>query len=394
MRRIIFLLILDVILSGGVAIWLYFTRGEEAAIFTGLSILIAGSPICLVLAERLPIFLTRRKLAELNVKLNNPDALKFLSEVNIVALPFNRILTCGEFFITDLAPDGLAQSALLTMAASAERDAQNVLGRTIFDTAERRGLNLQRTTEFRELPGRGVEARVEGTLIRVGNPAWLESLGVSISIRLRTKIDQLLVKGKTTLVVSTGRAARGVIALRDELNTDVKKFLGALKRENLETLLLTALPKKLATRPAKDFLISHVRTNLTPEGKSREVQIFRAKGNHVAVIGNDFHDLPALMCADASFLLAGGSLQPSDDVKLDFEIPTLESFLPVRKVALKVVGVLKFNRWIALASWIILLPLAIMSALEKSPVPFSPITAAVGVIICAAIIFLNSLRTK
>lgn len=381
-------------LSCGVAAWLYFTRGEEAALMTGLSFLIAGSPICLILAERFPVYLTRKKLSALGVKLNNCAALKFLAEINMVALPFNRILTCGEFFVTDLAPDGIAQTSLLTMAASAERDAQNVLGRTIYDTAARRQLPLQRATEFRELPGRGVEARVEGTLIRVGNPAWLENLGVSISIRLRTRIDQLLVKGKTTLVVSTGKVARGVIALRDELNVDTKKFLGAIKRAKLETLLLTALPKKLATRPAKDFLITNVRTNLTPEGKSREVQIFRAKGNHVAVIGNDFHDLPALMCADASFLLAGGSLQPSDEVKLDFEIPTLESFLAVRKIATEVVGVLKFNRGLASASWIILLPLAIMSALEKSPVPFSPITAAAGVGIFSAIIFLNSLRTK
>ncbi|WP_213065478.1 hypothetical protein, partial [Acinetobacter baumannii] len=83
------------------------------------------------------------------------------------------------------------------MAGSAERDAQNLLGRTIFETATRRNLSLQQAKKFQELPGRGMEARVEGVLVRVGNPAWLESLGVSISIRLRTRIDQLLVKGKT-----------------------------------------------------------------------------------------------------------------------------------------------------------------------------------------------------
>lgn len=394
MRRIILLLLLDVIVSSGAATWLYFTRGQEAAIVTGLSILIALSPICLLIAETLPLYLTGKKFATLGIKLNRRDALKSLAEVNIVALPFNRILTCGEFFITDLVPDATSQTALLTLAGSAERDAQNILGQAIFEAATRRNLSLQRTTGFRELPGRGMEARVEGILIRVGNPAWLDSLGVSISIRLRTRIDQLLVNGKTVLGVSTGRVARGVIALRDELNVDTKKFIGALKREKLEPLLLTALPKKLATRPAKAFLIEHVRTNLTPEGKSREVQIFRAKGNHVAVIGNDLHDLPALMSADASFLLAGGSLNPSEETKLDFEIPTLESFLAVRRIALKIVNVLKFNRRIALASHIILLPPAVMTALEKSPVPFSPIIAAAGVALFGTIIVANSLRMK
>lgn len=394
MRRIILLLLINVMLSSSAATWLYFTRGQEAALATGLSILIAFLPICLVIAEKLPFYLARKKLVTLGIKLNRRDALKTLAEVKIVALPFNRILTCGEFFITDLVPDATSQTALLTMAGSAERDAQNLLGRTIFETATRRNLSLQQATKFQELPGRGMEARVEGVLVRVGNPAWLESLGVSISIRLRTRIDQLLVKGKTVLGVSTGRVARGVIALRDELNDDTKKFLGALKRAKLEPLLLTALPKKLVTRPAKAFLIEHVRTNLTPEGKAREVQIFRAKGNHVAVIGNDLHDLPALTSADASFLLTGGSLNPTEEIKLDFEIPSLESFLTVRQVALKIVGVLKFNRRIALASWTVLLPPAIMTALEKSPVPFSPIIAMAGVAIFSAIIIANSLRMK
>ena len=394
MRRIIFLLLIDAALSGGAAGAVYLTRGQDAALATGLSVLIAFSPICAILAEKLPPFFTRRKFAKLGIKLNNPDALKALAEVNIVALPFNRVLTDGNFFVTDLVPDGIAQTSLLTMAASAERDAKNILGRTVYDTATRRNLQLQRATEFRELPGRGVESRVEGTLIRVGNPAWLESLGVSTSIRLRTRIDQLLVKGKTVLLVSTGRAARGAIALKDELIFDAKKFFGALRRAKLQTLLLTALPKKLATRPAKELLIDHVRTNLTPEGKSREVQIFRAKGNNIAVIGNDFHDLPALVNADASIYLAGGSLVPSDEIKLDFEIPTLESFLPLRKIATEAVGVLKLNRRLALASWIILLPLALMTSLEKPPVPFSPISAAIGVIIFGAIILANSLRMK
>lgn len=388
--------LLDVLLTGAVSGYLYFTRGLDAALMTGLSIFVAFSPICLILASPFTLYLAARKISKFGAKLNNPDALKMLAEVNLVALPCNRILTCGEFFITDLAPEGMPQSALLAMAASAERDAENILGRMIYDTAAYRELRLQRATEFRELPGRGVEAKVDGTIIRVGNPVWLESLGVAISARLRTRIDQLLVKGKTAVVVSTGRAARGVIALRDEINGDAKKFLGAVKRAGLETLLLTALPKKLVNRLAKEFLLDNVRTNLTPEGKSREVQIFRAKGNLVAVIGNDVHDLPALLCADVSFLLAGGSLNPDElaEIKLDVEIPELKNFLKVREVALKVVNVLKLNRRLAFTSWIILLPPALLSALERSPIPWHPLISVAGVAIFSAIILTNSLRTK
>lgn len=394
MKKIIFLFIIDALISGATAAWLYFTRGEYAALITGLSIFIALSPICLIFASPFTLYLARRKIAKLGVKLNRFDALKILTDANVVALPYNRVLTGGEYYITDLVPEGLNQPTLLAMAASAETDAENILGRVIYDTATVRSLRLQPSTNFKELPGRGVEATVSGTALRVGNFSWLETLNVSVSAKLLTKIDQLLVKGKTVLIVATGRAARGVIALKDDISDAAIKFLGSLKANKIETLLLTSQPKKMTSWFMKNFALDNIRTNLTPEGKAREVQIFRAKGKIVAVIGNDEHDLPALKSADVSFLLAGGSLNPSNENELDFEIPKLESFLAVRETALKVLKVLKVNRWIALLSWIILVPPSIVTALENSPIPWHPLASLAGVIIFSIIILANSLRTR
>ena len=178
MKHIIFLLLLDLLISGAVAAWLYFSRGLDAAILTGLSIFIALSPVCLIFASPFTLYLSKRKIAKLGVKCNNFNALKIFRDVNIVALPYNRVLTGGEFYITDLVPEGLNQPTLLAMAAGAETDAENILGRVIYDTATRRRLRLQPSTNFKELPGRGVEATVSGTAIRVGNFSWMESMNV------------------------------------------------------------------------------------------------------------------------------------------------------------------------------------------------------------------------
>lgn len=381
------------LISGFVATWLYSTRGMDAAFSTGLTIFIAFSPICLILAEPFVLYLVGRKFSALDAKLNNPAALKILAEVEVVALPYNRVLTCNEYYITDLVTEGLKQSELLTIAASAERDAQHIIGRTIYNAAVSRGLKLQKLSETEELQGRGVETIIKKIVVRVGSPGWIASHNVSVSINLRTKIDQLLVKGKTTLLVSTGRLARGIVALRDALNEDAKNFFASLRQKKIESLLLTAQPKKMAYRIAKDFELDHIRTNLTPEGKAREVQIFRAKGKIVAAIGTDIQDLFALKTADVSFLLAGGSLesQEVEEVKTDFEISTLEKFLTVRELALKVGKVLKVNRWLALLSWIVLVPPAILSALETPPITFNPLMAALGVALFSGIILANSL---
>lgn len=393
MRRIIQLLLIDLLISGAVATWLYFTRGIDAAFSTGLSIFIAFSPICLVLAEPFTIHLAGKKFAAQNITFNNPKALKTLSEVEVVALPYNRVLTCDEYYITDLITEGLKQSNLLMIAASAERDAEHILGRTIYAAAISRGLRLNKPTEFDELQGRGVESIINKVMVRVGSPGWIIGKNVSASINLRTKIDQLLVKGKSTLLVSTGRLARGIIALKDSINEDARKFLTELRLNKIESLILTAQPKKMAYRIAKDFEADNIRPSLTPEGKAREVQIFKAKGKTVAAIGTDLQDLPALKMADVSFLLTSGSLK-SEEAQSDFEISTLESFLTAREISLKVVKVLKINRRVAWLSWIILVPPAFLSAFEISPIPFNPIMAAGGVAIFSALILANTLRKK
>ena len=386
MRRIIFLFLLDLLISGAVAV--YF----DAELMTWLTIFIAFSPICFVFAEPVAIYLVRRKFAALDVKFNNPDALKVLADVNVVAMPYNRVLTCNEYYITDLVTEGLKQSELLTIAASAERDSQHIIGRTIYDAAVSRRLKLQKLSETEELQGRGVETIIKKIVVRVGSPGWIASQNVSVSINLRTKIDQLLVKGKTTLLVSTGRLARGIIALKDEINAGAKIFLLTLKQKKIESLLLTAQPKKMAYRIAKDFELDHIRTNLTPEGKAREIQIFRAKGKAIAAIGTDLQDLLALKSSDVSFLLTDGATELPAELCADFEITTLESFLTVRELALKVGKILKINRWLALLSWIVLVPPAFLSALETSPITFNLLMAAAGVTIFSVMILLNSSR--
>jgi len=393
-KKIILLFLIDAAVSGGAAAWLYFTRGVDAALATGLSIFITGSPLCLILAEKFATFLIRRHLAKHGVALNNSSALQTLTEAQVVALPFSRVLTCGECSITDVVPQMMSQAALLKMAAAAERDAENLLGRTIYDAAIARPLRLAKSSKFVEMPGRGVEAIVDGTLIRVGSAGWLDSLGTSINATLRTRTDQLLVKGKSVLIVATGRVARGLIALKEDLSDNARKFLEELRRLQIESLLLTAQPKKLVNRIAKEFQLDYVRTNMTPEGKAREIQIFRAKGKIVAAIGTDTQDLPAMKISDVSILLAGGTLKPSDDFKPDFEIPSLGSLLAIRELALKVARVVKVNRLLAQVSWLVLLPPALSTAFDSLPIPFNPIIAAAGVAVFAALILINSLRMK
>lgn len=395
MVRIKLFFLIDIITTAIFAGYMFTTRGVDAAFFVGLSVFIAFSPICLAFTSPLVLRLARRAAENEQITVNNFSALTTLAETDTVAVPLNRFLTDGDYFVTDLVPEGFSQSSLLAYAASAEQNSSHPLGKIIYDTAERRGLKIQNVSAFREVPGQGVEALVNSTPLRVGNLDWVQEQGVSASAELLTKADQLAVHGKTPLLIGLGSMARGIVALKDEIKSDAQEFISLLKRKKLETVLLTASNKKTAKSLAKSFSLDNVRANLSPEDKAREVQIYRAKGHTVAVIANEFHDLPALVNADVSFLLTDGSpsfLNEDSDIKPDFEIDSLEKFLLLHGISLRAIKLIKTNRKLAYLSWILLVPPAMLSALENSPVPFHPLVSVAGVLIFTGIILVNSLR--
>ena len=397
MFRLKLFFLLDLLTTGIFSGYMYSERGLDAAFEIGLAIFIAFSPICLALSAPLVLRLAGRAIEAEQVKLNNLDAILNLAYVDIVAIPLNRFLTDGEYFVTDLVPEGFSQSSLLSYAASAEQNATYPLAKVLVDSAERRGLRLQNVSAFHEVSGRGVETLVNNTPLRVGNPDWVLAQGVSASAELLTKADQLAVHGKIPLLLGLGGMARGVIALRDEIKSSAREFISFLRKSKIEVLILTALNKKTAKSIAKFFNLENLRTNLTPEDKAREVQIYRAKGHTVAVIGADFHDLPALVNSDVSVLLKDSSttlLNENAEIKFDLEMPVPEKFLICYKISRRAVELIKQNKKISYLSWLLLVPPALMMLAENPPIPFHPIVAVAGVLIFSILILMNSMRMK
>lgn len=397
MRVKIFLL-LDALATSIISVYAFFLRGEETAILAGLSIFIALFPICLWLSQALVLHLAKKILHTSEVKVNTKSALLKLAEVDTVAMPMNRFLTNGEYFVMDLFSETLSQNEVLSYAASIEQYSEHSMGKLIYKTALGRGLKILKVSAFQEFSSCGAEALLEQKPIRLGSPQWIQDQGVNISNVLLTKADQLAVHGKTPLILSIGKMARGIVALKDEINPSTKSFISILRHNQLVSVLLTAANRRTAKNFAREVKIDEVRTDLSPDDKAREVQILRAKKLNVAMIGNELNDFNAMLTADVSIMYNDGAMTPlteDSDIKPDFEIPTLYKFFTLREVALYAKKIIRQNLFISYAAMILLaIPSIMLAFLEKMPVNFSPPAAFCGVVIAMILIFINSLRMR
>ena len=350
-----------------------------------LTALIAFSPFNMVLGSTLVSKRSARVLEALGVRMRSTAPLLRLCAVDTVAFSLNRMITTGEYFITDLYPFGMTQRALLETAAAAERDATHPLGRKIFETAEARGLLIDEASMANEISGNGVEALIKGLTVRVGRPAWVLSEGVKLSGEFRTKIDQIAAKSRTPLVVTIGQMARGLIGLKDEVDERAPIFLDRLKYNGLETVLLTAEPKKKANAMIKGLTIDAIRAELLPEEKAREIQLMQARGKVVSMMSSEEKDRPAFEVSDVSILIAEGESEAAD-----FVIDDWGKFFDLRSTGLKAKKILRWNRRIVFGTWALMVPLMVKLLIDAGSVPYPPLLATAGVGVCSALVVWNS----
>lgn len=294
--------IASVVLAAGTAVYWYITGdiSIEAASEIFLGVFLAASPLPIIVSRWFIALRIKRRLRDSGVTCSRMSALTELLHVDTIAFNRNGTLTEGNVFISALVPEGMTQSSLLALAASAEREATHPYAQALYDTAVQRGLHLQRNSATRETESFGVEALIARTPVRVGKKEWLQEENIEISAALLTRADQLATSGQTPLFVSSSKYARGIIAVRDDVRTEVRRALQSLKERGLSLVLLTGETKRLANATGKELRISEVRSDLTGVDKAREIRLLQSRGSVVAMTGDPMADQAAMRAADIS----------------------------------------------------------------------------------------------
>lgn len=266
-------------------LWLLL-EGPESAVPAALATLIAALPIPYALACLFADRAAHKALADAGAAAEG-GALDLLKDVDTVILRRSLLMT-GEPHIKELAPEGMTQSALLALAASAEQEAEHPYARVICETAENRMLRLHRLAAANVVPHAGAEALLTRQALRVGRLDWLEDEGAKLSAELATRADQLATKGLAVIGVSLGRRVRGLIAFEQDLSEDAKAAIAELDRAQVKTVLFTSGSHRYGLALAKAMGIAEVKSSASPDDLARELQLRKARGSVIASLAPGF----------------------------------------------------------------------------------------------------------
>jgi Cd2+/Zn2+-exporting ATPase len=157
---------------------LFFTGDINRAI----TILVISCPCALILATPTAMVAAISASARLGVLIKNVADLEVAGKVTALVFDKTGTVTTGRLYVTKLTPaDGVEPAELLSAAASAEQMSKHPAARALQNVAKEANLSLADSTDFREIPGKGVTSTVGASKIMVGRDTFLKENQIDTS---------------------------------------------------------------------------------------------------------------------------------------------------------------------------------------------------------------------
>ncbi|MBV9209155.1 MAG: cadmium-translocating P-type ATPase, partial [Acidobacteria bacterium] len=279
------------------------------AFVTMVAVLVIACPCALGLATPISLMVGIGKAAEYGVLIRNGEALETASRLAIIVLDKTGTITRGRPELTDVLPLGdFTEDELLRLAAVADKRSEHPLAEAIVKGARARGVEVSEPDAFKAIPGHGVEAKVGGLRVQVGNRKLMKRVGVSLS-SFEELTSRLSDEGKTPMLVAVEGEAAGVIAVADTIKEDSRAAVRLLQQMKLEVLMVTGDNEQTARAIARQVGIERVLAEVLPEEKARQVELLQQESGArlVGMVGDGINDAPALAQADIGFAIGTGT---------------------------------------------------------------------------------------
>ena len=277
------------------------------AITLAITVLVIACPHALGLAIPTVTTITTSLAVKNGFFIKNLAKIEVIRKADYVVFDKTGTLTTGVFGVTDMVAQGSeSKESVLRIAASLEQHSSHIIGQSIVNYAKEQGVKLENISEFKNVAGKGVKAKLEGKTYIVGNKAIMEEADVSTEMAIKD-YQQLSEKGKTTIFVADESNVIGLIALSDTVKQESYEAITKLHEMGVKVAMLTGDNTSVAKSVAEELKIDTYFAEVLPEDKYSHIKSLQADGNVVLMVGDGVNDAPALAQADAGIAIGAGT---------------------------------------------------------------------------------------
>jgi len=375
--------------------WLIFGTDPRLtnALQAAIAVLVIACPCALGLAAPTAIMVGTGKAAENGVLIRGGEALEQARRITAIVLDKTGTLTRGKPAVTEVISRGFDERELLRLAAAVEVGSEHPLGESIVSRAREQSPELPKAELFQAFAGRGVQARVDGREVVLGNRALMDGYGIALG-DLAERARALAENGATPMFVAVDGQAAGLIAVADTIRPESREAVAQLGALGLEVWMLTGDNRGTAEAIARQAGISHVLAEVLPDQKADKVRELQAQGRTVAMVGDGINDAPALAQANLGIAIGTGTdvaMAASDVTLIGGDLRGIVTAIALSR---ETVTTIKQGLFWAFAYNVVLIPVAMGLLYPFFHVLLSPVLAAAAMAMSSVSVVTNALRLR
>lgn len=374
--------------------WYFAGQTGVFALTIAISVLVIACPCALGLATPTAIMIGTGKGAEHGVLFKSGTALETTHKLNTIVFDKTGTITEGKPKVTDIiTAEGISETELLTLSASAEKGSEHPLGEAIMNSAEEKGLAFLKTETFNAIPGHGIEVTINGQHLLLGNKKLMDEWHIGLG-NLASASDALASQGKTPMYIAKDGKIAGIIAVADTVKESSLRAIKKLHKMGIEVAMITGDNKRTAEAIAKQVGIDRVLSEVLPEDKANEVKKLQDEGKKVGMVGDGINDAPALAQADVGIAIGSGTdvaIESADVVLMRSDLMDVPTAVELSKSTIRNI---KENLFWAFAYNIFGIPFAMGVVYAFGGPLLSPVIAAAAMSFSSISVLLNALRLK
>ena len=304
-----------------------------------ISILVVACPCALGLATPTAVTVGVGRAAEFGILIKNGDTLENAGKIDVAAFDKTGTITEGKPEVDDIISFGISDEELIKLAASVEQNSTHPIAKAIVNKANEMEINLYNTSEFENVTGKGLKAKIDSNVVVAGNLALMEAENIEVSKDIVDKYHELEKLSKTIIFIAKDSNVKGILSLSDKIKSNSKTTIEELHKMGIETYMLTGDNESTALNVAKEVGIDNVKAGVLPETKLETVKQIQANNTKkVLFVGDGINDAPALTQADIGVAMGNGTdiaMESGDIVVMEGNLENVVASIQFSKKVLR-----------------------------------------------------------
>lgn len=379
-------------------IWLISGASAEFAISVAIAVLVISCPCALGLATPVAIMVGTGVGAKNGILIKSGEALQEARGIDTVVMDKTGTITEGNLKVMEIyqTQGGISEEQFLLTAAAIEKKSEHPLSEAVVEAAAKYQKPLPEVIDFKAVFGRGVTGVVKegGRSYYIGNKAYMQEQGVTLSAEELVRIDAMAEKGMTPLLAAEEGKLLGAIGVADQIKDTSKEAIVALKKLGIRVIMLTGDNKRTAKAVQEKLGIEEVIADVLPQDKERNISELRNQGRRVAMIGDGINDAPALAAADVGIAIGAGTDVAIESADIILMKGDLRDAVTAIRLSRAVIRNIKENLFWAFFYNSIGIPLAAGVLYPAFGMKLNPMFGAAAMSLSSIFVVGNALRLK